>query len=159
MNAQETTGNQIFAADGRLRGRAMQLALVTGGLLLVAWMTALGFGAFGGFGSLPRPGFAQAEHHATSTIDNPPIPVRTATPQKAKAAPTPAPVRAVRSPVAQSNNGKAEKRPVSSVSPAPTVPATNALSHGNSAKTTTGKPLDTPGGPATGITHGLGHQK
>jgi hypothetical protein len=155
MNAQETTGNQIFAADGRLRARAIHLALAVGFLLLIVWVAALGFGAFGGFGSLPRPGFAQTEHHATSATDKPPPARRTGSAQQAP--PTTA-VSVARAPVSNSTGG-AHQTAASSASPASAATTTVTASHGKSSKTTTGKPLDTPGGAITGITHGLGHQK
>ncbi|MDX6616938.1 MAG: hypothetical protein QOD60_2029 [Solirubrobacterales bacterium] len=135
----------------------MHLALALGGLLLVIWVTALGFGAFGGFGSLPRPGFAQAEHHAggAPATDKPPLARKTGSGRLTPAAGT---VSVVRAPFAN-GKGKTQQTAASSASPAPAAATTVTAGHGKSSKTTTGKPLDTPGGQVTGITHGLGHQK
>jgi hypothetical protein len=54
MNQQEKTATQIFAADGPLRGYALRVVLIGGGLLLAAWLAALVFGAYGGLGGFPR---------------------------------------------------------------------------------------------------------
>jgi hypothetical protein len=155
MNAQETTRNQIFAADGRFRGRAMHLTLALGGLLLIVWVTALGFGAFGGFGALPRPGFAQAEHHPAPPTDKPRV---AASPGPARQTPATGAVSVVRAPVSN-GKGNTQQTAASSASPAPAAATTVTASHGKSSQAATGKPLDTPRGSLTGIAHGLGHQK
>jgi hypothetical protein len=158
----QITGEQsqaaIFAADGKARHRLVRAAVAAGVALLVSWLIALALGVLGGFGSLPGlPGSQPKESKAASghikqvqpahasRAQRPDV-VRTR-PAPAEPTSTPAPARHVPSPSrSQGSAPKANSRaPASPSTPAPHgIASSNGRALGTT-KTTTGKPLGSPG--------------
>jgi hypothetical protein len=147
----------IFAADGPVRHRAVRAAVAAGIALLAAWLVALALGVLGGFDPLPAlPGIPSKEPNQASSSARArqaprPAPVHVVTPEPASAP------RAQTSPASEpaaptsSQPSSAPKRSATRVTPAPN-PSTSSPSGGaangralGATKTTSGKPLGSPG--------------
>jgi hypothetical protein len=164
----QITGEQsqaaIFAADGKTRHRLVRATVAAGVALLVSWLVALALGVLGGFGSLPGlPGSQSNESHPASSQVKPAEPSRAGHAQttdsatdvvRGRTAPaertsSPAPVRHVTSPSQRRGStpkttSKAPASPTHATPPAAHGAASNGRALGTT-KTTTGKPLGSPG--------------
>jgi hypothetical protein len=148
----------VFAAEGPVRNRIVRVVVAAGVALLAAWLIALGLGVLGGFDSLPAlPGISsKGSNQASSDARTP-----QATPRPAArnvVAPKPASMpRAQTSPAsaspapASSAPTSGPKRSVTKVKPTPSPPTpspSTGATHGRAlgtTKTTSGKPLGSPG--------------
>jgi hypothetical protein len=158
--AEEHSRGAIFAAEGKARHRLVRAAVAAGVALLAAWLIALALGVLGGFGSLPGlPGSQPKESSAAGQEVQRPHTGRSPAPnlRERRVAPSvrtsiPAPVSHVPSP--SHPQGSTPKK----TSQVPTAPspstAAGSPSHGRglgTTKTTTGKPIGSPGNGPGGI--------
>jgi hypothetical protein len=156
--AGQPADTSVFATDGRVRHRLVRAAAVTGVALLAAWLIALGLGVLGGFEGLPAlPGIQSKSPEPASTharaqrtdprpASQPAVKARPQITPRAAASPaSPSPVRSTSPPASP------KKTFPTNVAPSPSTPTSRASSPGTTGralgttKTTTGKPLGSPG--------------
>jgi hypothetical protein len=148
----------VFAAEGKARHRLVRITGAAGVALLASWLIALALGVLGGFDSLPGlPDSPSTGSNNAGDIQpeaSRPKPVPRAQPQPqerhvASSVPTPttAPVSDPPSRTRSQNSipETTSKVRVSPTTPAPTVPATTNGRRLGTTKTTTGKPIGSPG--------------
>jgi hypothetical protein len=149
----------VFAAEGKARHRLVRIAGAAGVALLASWLIALALGVLGGFDSLPglpdsRPtgsnDAAGIEPEASHPNRAPQVQPQTQPRHAASSIPT-----STTSPVSdlpsrtRPQSSTPETTPRVRISPsapaAPTGSATNNGRHLGTTKTTTGKPIGSPG--------------
>jgi hypothetical protein len=148
----------VFAAEGKARHRLVRIAGAAGVALLASWLIALALGVLGGFDSLPglpdSPSRGSNNAGGIQPEASHPKPVPPAQPQTqerhvASSVPT-STTAPVSDPPSRTRSQSSTPEMTSKVraspsTPAPTEPATTNGRRLGTTKTTTGKPIGSPG--------------